>query len=299
VKWKTVLAVALVVAGVSWQTPAVAAGSPEPAAIFAPGTISTAIEEYRIVFDLDGGTAYFGRSQEFFPAARQSTIMVSRRANGVWTAATPVSFSGTHSDLDPFITPDGRQLFFSSIRPVDGVARTDVDLWAVRRGPGGGWGEPRHLGAVNSGYDELYPSVATDGSLYFASDRPGGLGGFDMYRARPRPDGTYGPAENLGAPINTAGWEFNPVILPAGNLLLFTGLDRAGGYGLGDQWQAVRHGQEWSTPRNLGPAVNTAADEYHLSFSPRYDRAYFVRHTYEPWVPGDIYTLPVWRLLLP
>jgi hypothetical protein len=119
-----------------------------------------------------------------------------------------------------------------------------------------------------------------------------------MYRSRPRPDGTYGPAENLGAPVNTAGWEFNPVILPAGNLLLFTGLDRAGGHGLGDQWAAVRHGQNWSTPRNLGTAVNTAADEYHLSFSPRYDRVYFLRHTYDPWVPGDIYTLPVWRLLL-
>jgi hypothetical protein len=295
--WKTVLASAMVLAGVSYPAPA-NAGSAKPAEIFAPGTISSEIEEYRIVFDIDGRAAYFGRSQDFFPTARQSTIMVSRRANGAWTAATPAPFSGTHSDLDPFITPDGGRLFFSSIRPVDGVARTDVDLWAVRREPGG-WGEPQHLGAVNSEHDELYPSVTADGTLYFASDRPGGLGGFDMYRSRPRPDGTYGPAENLGAPVNTAGWEFNPVVLPAGNLLLFTGLDRAGGHGLGDQWVAVRQGQDWSEPRNLGTAINTAADEYHLSFSPRYDRVYFVRHSYDPWVPGDIYSLPIWRLLLP
>lgn len=296
-RWKAVLAAAgMAVAGVS--SPAQAAGVAEPATVFAPGTISSGVEEYRIVFDVDGNTAYFGRSQEFFPAARQATIMVSRRVGGAWTAATPAPFSGTHSDLDPFITPDGGKLFFSSIRPVGGITRTDVDLWVVCREPGG-WGEPRHLGAVNSEHDELYPSVAADGTLYFASDRPGGLGGFDMYRSRPRPDGTYGPAENLGTPVNTAGWEFNPVILPAGNVLLFTGLDRAGGHGLGDQWAAVRHGHEWSTPRNLGAAVNTAADEYHLSFSPRYDRVYFVRHTYDPWSPGDIYTLPTWRLLMP
>jgi hypothetical protein len=296
-QWKAFLAMAVLAAGVGWAAPA-AAGAPE-SEIFAPGTISTGAEEYRIVFDLDGRTAYFGRSQEFFPAARQSTIMVSRRSGGVWSAAAPAPFSGTYSDLDPFITPDGRKLFFSSIRPVDGVARTDVDLWVVLRRPGGGWGEPRNLGAVNSGYDELFPSVAADGTLFFASDRPGGLGGFDLYRSRPGPDGSYGPAENLGAPLNTAGWEFNPVVLPAGNVLLFTGLDRAGGYGLGDQWVSVRNGHGWSTPRNLGTAVNTAADEYHLSFSPRYDRVYFVRHTYEPWVPGDLFTLPVRRLLLP
>lgn len=274
------------------------AASTRGAHVFEPSTISTAIEEYRIVFDLDGDTAYFGRSQEFFPIARQSTIMVTHRVDGAWTAATPAEFSGTHADLDPFITPDGRRLFFSSIRPVDGAERSDVDMWMAPRQRDGSWGAPRHLGdAVNSPYDELYPSVSADGTLYFASDRPGGLGGFDIYRSRPLSDGSYGPADNLGAPVNTAGWEFNPVVTPLGHLLLFTGLHREGGYGLGDQWVSVRSGDGWITPRNLGPMINTAADEYHLSFSPRYDRIYFVRHTYSPWRPGDIYTLATWQLL--
>ncbi|WP_026208979.1 TolB family protein [Catelliglobosispora koreensis] len=261
--------------------------------VFAPGVISTDAEEYRIVFDLDGDTAYFGRGQDFFPISREATIMVSRKVNGAWTAATPAPFSGTHSDLDPFITPDGSRLFFSSIRPVGGAPRSDVDLWMVRR-TSSGWSSPQHLGSVNSPSDELYPSVALDGTLYFASDR---TGEFDIYRSRPLADGTYGPAESLGAPVNTAGWEFNPVILPGGNVLFFTGLERAGGQGLGDQWVSVRIGGRWTTPRNLGPAINTAADEYHLSFSPGYDRVYFVRHTYDPWVPGDLYTMPTWKLI--
>lgn len=281
-KWKALLA-AVVTASATAATPAFAGGT-QAARVFAPGVISTDVEEYRIVFDDGGATAYFGRSQEFFPIARQATIMVSRTSNGIWCLAEPASFSGVHSDLDPFITPDGGKLFFSSIRPVGGVGRTDVDLWVVDRTPGG-WGEPRHLGAVNSAADELYPSVAADGTLYFASDR---AGGFDVYRSRPLPDGTYGPAEDLGAPINTAAWEFNPVVLPGGDVLLFTGLNREGGAGLGDIWASVRGRDGWSTPRPLGGAINTAADEYHLSFSPRYDRVYFVRHTYDPWVPGDI-----------
>lgn len=298
-KRKLAIATVAVLAATMPMAASAQASPPSGAQLFAPGTISSSVEEYRIVFDLDGDTAYFGRSQEFFPVSRQSTIMVSQRSNGSWAAAAPASFSGAHSDLDPFITPDGSKLFFSSIRPVDGQVRTDVDIWVVRR-TADGWGTPTNLGpGVNGTSDELYPSVTADGTLFFASDRPGGLGGFDMYRAKPLPDGAYGPAENLGAPINTAGWEFNPVPLLGGNVLLFTGLERQGGYGAGDIWVSARQGNGWSTPRNLGPAVNTAADEYHLSFSPRYDRAYFVRHTYDVWVPGDIYTVPSWRLLLP
>ncbi|NUT31837.1 MAG: hypothetical protein HOV79_02070 [Hamadaea sp.] len=299
-KWQLFVRLAVVTAVTTVTTGAAvavsgadAAGAAEPARVFAPGVISTEVEEYRIVFDAGGNTAYFGRSQEFFPAARQATIMVTHKTDGVWCPPVPAPFSGVHSDLDPFVTPDGGKLFFSSIRPVGGVPRTDVDLWVVDR-VRDGWGEPRHLGAVNSEADELYPSVAADGTLYFASDR---TGGFDIYRSRPLPDGTYGPAENLGAPINTGAWEFNPVVLPAGDVLLFTGLNRDGGAGLGDIWASFRGRTGWSTPKPLGGAINTAADEYHLSFSPRYDRVYFVRHTYDPWVPGDIYTLPVWRLL--
>src|SRR5690606_41021778 len=60
-------------------------------------------------------------------------------------------------------------LFFSSMRPVAGEARADMDLWMVRRTPWG-WGTPEHLGReVNAdGYDELYPSVDLLGNLYFA-----------------------------------------------------------------------------------------------------------------------------------
>ncbi|HCT77121.1 MAG TPA: hypothetical protein DGG94_10585 [Micromonosporaceae bacterium] len=91
------------------------------------------------------------------------------------------------------------------------------------------------------------------------------MGGFDVYSSPLRADGTYGPAQNVGSPVNTPGWEFNPVILPSGNVLLFTGLEREGGHGLGDIWVSLRLGSTWTTPHNLGAAINTAADEYHPS----------------------------------
>lgn len=257
--------------------------SPE---VFGEGVLSTDAFEWRITFTPDGRTAFFGRSEGFFPITRQATIMTSRYVDGQWTEPEVASFSGEYPDLDPFVSPDGQTLYFSSIRPVDGEERTDLDLWLVRRQRDGSWGEPKNMGSrVNSDSDELYSSVDARGNLYFASDRAGGLGGWDIYRAQRR-HGSYGQVENLGAPVNTAGWEFNPTITPDGRTLLFTGLDRPGGAGIGDIWTTSLKHHRWSEPVGVGDAVNTASDEYHPTLSPSLDRLVFIRD-------GDIYQVSI------
>lgn len=290
------MAALILVAATPGGSAAAAPTAEVSAEVFAPGVVSTDAEEWRIGFTPDGRTAYFGRSDDFFPISRQATILQTHRRGGGWTEPRPAPFSGVHSDLDPFVTADGRRLFFSSIRPVDGQPRADVDIWMVER-TRSGWGRPVNVGAPNGPADELYPTVTADGTLYFASDRPGGLGGFDIYRSRLGRDGRYQPAENLGAPVNTTGWEFNPAPLATGTLMVFASIDRAGGYGSGDLWWTARVGGRWTTPRNLGPAVNTSRDEYHPVLTPHLDRLYFIRHSYEPWIPGDIYSIPTRALL--
>lgn len=244
---------------------------------FAPGVISTDDEEWRVIFTPDGSRAYFARSDQFFPFSRQATIYESNLTDGVWSAPTVASFSGTYPDIDPFITPDGARLYFSSIRPVDGEDRTDLDLWFVEW-TGSGWGSPIHTGAVNSPADELYASIDEDGVLYVASDRTGGVGGFDIYRADPLGDGRYSEAENVGAPVNTTRWEFNPAISRDGETLAFTGLNYPGGAGFGDIYVTEREGTVWATPSGLGGLVNTSADEYHPSFSPDERLLFFIRY---------------------
>lgn len=197
-------------------------------ALFSPGVISSLDEEFRITFTPDGNTAYFGLSPSgaWFPFSRRATIMVSQFENGTWTAPEAVPFSGEYSDIDPFMSPDGSRLFFSSIRPVNGEERRDVDLWMVER-QGEGWGEPVHLGdAVNSPQDDLYPSVSEDGTLYFASERELVMSGWNIYRSIPDDSGSYSTAQKLPETVNTAAWEFNPAISRDGRTLLFTGLQR-------------------------------------------------------------------------
>jgi hypothetical protein len=93
--------------------------------------------------------------------------------------------------------------------------------------------------------------------------------------AEPR-DGGFAPrvpldGVNHDGPIDpdnpTASWNFNPEISPDGTILFFTSL-RAAGHGFGDLHVAFRQCDGWSEPRNLGPPVNTADDEYHPTLSP-------------------------------
>lgn len=266
------------------------------AGVFAPGTISDGREQWRITFTPDGRTAYFAASDAFFPFTRQATIYVSHLGGGGWSAPEVAPFSGVYSDIDPFLSPDGGRLYFSSIRPVDGVMRGDLDLWMVERRPHG-WSEPVRLGdEVNSPDDELYASASADGTLYFASGplfpQPGRH--FDIYAAERDGDG-FRPRVALGPGVNTApapgqglqdAWEFNPEVSVDGKTLVFTSL-RPGGYGLGDLYVSRFENGAWTAARNLGPAVNTAADEYHPTLSRNGRELFFVRRLDQ----GDFYRI--------
>ena len=283
--------------------PAEAGAAPAAAELFAPGVISDAKRQWRITFTADGRTAYFAESEGFFPATRQATIYVTRLVDGAWAEPTVAPFSGRYSDIDPFVTPDGSRLYFSSIRPVDGVLRGDVDIWYVERTPAG-WGEPTRLGPeVNGPADELYASASARGDLYFAVGpaAPAPNVDWDIYTAARAGRGFAGrqpiAAVNTDLPFEpqnpTADWEFNPEVSPDGRTLVFTSL-RPGGHGYGDLYVSHARRGEWSTPENLGPAVNTKADEFHPTLA-RDGNLYFVRNA-SAATHGDIYRIAAARV---
>jgi Tol biopolymer transport system component len=251
--------------------------------VLAEGVISTDAEEYRISFMPDGATAYFARGDGFFPQTRDATIYETRLEDGAWTEPEVASFSGEFPDIDPWVSPDGSYLLFSSIRPVDGEEGADVELFRVDR-YGDAWGEPVHLASLGSERDELGATVAEDGTLIFASDRAGGVGGWDLYTAAADGDG-WGEPIPLDD-LNTQIWEFNPAIDASGQRLVFTSINREGGIGLGDLFTSVRDGDAWETAVPL--TMNTGADEYHPSLSPDGATLYFVLRQGD----GDLYEIP-------
>ncbi|HXQ34201.1 MAG TPA: hypothetical protein VN843_09325, partial [Anaerolineales bacterium] len=182
--------------------------------------------------------------------------------------------SGQYSDTDPFVSPDGKKLFFASRRPVEGTTpKADFDLWVVEK-TNTGWSEPRHLEApINSESQETSPSVAADGTLYFSSTRAGGKGSADLYRAKIA-GGNYSAPENTGDAINSAGPEIQVFISPDERILIFAAAGRSDSLGSVDLYLSKRTDGAWPKPVNLGNKINSSGVDSAPRISP--DGKYFL-----------------------
>jgi hypothetical protein len=227
-------------------------------AIFAPGVVSTEKDELNSVFTPDGREFYFTVRTIQGPWM----IMAMEQKNGEWTEPRTASFSGKFSDVDLFISPDGKKLFFSSNRPPEGNGQSQqsYDIWvAERQGPG--WSDPVHLGApVNSAENEFYPVVTKDGTLYFQSWRSGSRGGRDIYRAKLE-KGIYRKTESIGEPVSGDLAEGDALVSPDETFIILS-VSRPDGFGQGDLYASFRGPDgSWTDLKNLGAAINTKANE--------------------------------------
>ncbi len=125
--------------------------------------------------------------------------------NGKWQEIRNLGdkVNSKYWDSQPFLSPDGEYLYFSSDRP---GGEGGCDIWRSKRLRSGRWGTPRNLGeVVNSGGDEKAPTIAPNGEdLFFTSDGHPGLGGYDLYRTRNVKRNTWTPPQNIGKPFNSS-----------------------------------------------------------------------------------------------
>jgi outer membrane protein OmpA-like peptidoglycan-associated protein len=129
------------------------------------------------------------------------------------------------------------------------------------------WSSPTSMGGqVNvNGFNSIQPSVTRDGRyLIFSSDRPGGEGGYDLWYALLRPDGTVGNAINMGSKINSEKDEQAAYYMPATKKLLFSSNGRVGLGGF-DFFESAGDFVEWSEPVNLGYPFNSAKDDIYFA----------------------------------
>jgi Tol biopolymer transport system component len=224
--------------------------------MFAPGIISTPDDELNAAFSPDGKSLYFSKDAE-----RKATIVVSHLVNGKWSPPEVAPFSGRYSDVDPYFSTDGKQLFFISNRPLEGnKPKSDYDIWVVEKTKDG-WGTPRNLGApVNSDADEFYPAIAADGTLYLSTIRKAGKGRFDIYRSH-LVNGKYTEPENLGE-LNSANSEVDCYIAPDQSYMILASYGRPAGIGDGDLYVSFNQNGVWTNAINLGAGINSTAREF-------------------------------------
>lgn len=142
--------------------------------------------------------------------------------------------NSTHFESQPCLSADGRQLYF--IRGKRGNTE-DFNIM-VSELTNEGWSFAQYVkGDVNSKYSESSVLIHPDGqTLYFASNGHPGMGGYDLFKSKLRPDGSWGKPENLGYPINTQGDE-NSIMVNASGSVAFFASDREGGLGGLDLYQ--------------------------------------------------------------
>ena len=252
------LACACLAACAAVVTAALAADTPplrvEP---WTPAGVSSDRFESHPAFDPVDGDFYFVRSSPAFEGWR---ILVSHCDAQGWSAPQPAAFAGDGVEADPWFAADGNTLYFISTRSSDGIHRKDLDIWRVRRGRDGVWRKPVRLPEpVNSTGNEWFPRLDRDGWLYFGSDRPGGLGKTDIWRAKDEGGGHW-RVENAGAALNTAEDEYEPLPAPDGRSLVMMAAD-----GL---YRSERVGDAWTPRAKLPAPVNVNGSEIGALFSP-------------------------------
>jgi len=269
--------------------------SPPPQAnvtaeLFGAGVFSTGDYELPPTFTKDGRTAYFTVSTPQYGRIRW--ILETHRRGNAWSEPVVASFSGRYDDADPWISPNGDQLFFLSKRPVapDSAPRRDLDIWVMTKRANGRWGEPRHLGPkVNGQRDEHYVTATSDGTLFIAAVRPDSRNLGDLYRV-PLVNGEYGEPENLGRTLNTPeSHETTPYVAPDGSYMIFGSRGRPDSHGDLDLYITVRDSTgQWSPPRNLGAGINSTAGELCPIVSPDGRYLYFTSlRSFIDAGPGD------------
>ncbi|SDJ87199.1 Outer membrane protein OmpA [Catalinimonas alkaloidigena] len=217
------------------------------------------------------------------------SIYQAKGQNGQWNTPARVELSTQAQNTGAVaLSPDGQQMLLYT-----GTADGNGNLYQAKL-HGKNWQGPSPVDApVNSNHLENGASMSADGTaIYFASNRPGGFGGMDIWMMEKDERGQWGRAVNLGPSINTDANEEAPFIHPDGKTLFFhtDGPRSIGGL---DVMKAMRIRGEWHDARNAGYPINTVHNDGYFVMSPDGTKGYFASNRPGGFGSMDIYFLGI------
>ncbi len=231
--------------------------------------INSKYNDYAPVIDPTGTKLYFtsrrvgGISQEDAGAEQgDEDIYFIEKINGTWSEPKlmPEPINTDKMEGIDFISADGQLIGFTSSRD-GGIGSSDIYLSTLE---GDKWSAQVNIGnVVNSDVWDSNSTISYDGNrIIFASQRPNGYGGIDLYMVEKNIFGEWGPAMNLGGIVNTPLDENAPFLSQDGKTLYFSSQGHPG-YGNYDIFKTVLENGKWSIPLNLGKPLNTPGrDDY-------------------------------------
>lgn len=259
--------------------------------------INSAYPDYSAYISTDEGTLIFTSRRKYKEGQKTDEgdggfledLYVCTKTNGEWSDAKnmgpPINEEGFH-EATAGLSPDGTSLY---IYEHHGKGGGDVFVSHLQ---GTSWSKPEKLNKnINSDYRETTVAESYDGKmLYFISNKPGGLGWGDIYTSTKDAKGNWGPAVNVGMPLNTKYAEEGLFMIPDGKTMYFSskGYGSMGGY---DIFKTVYENGKWSTPENLGFPVNSPDDDVYFAISGSGRRGYYASAKEGGYGEKDIYVI--------
>lgn len=243
-------------------------------------SINTEWPEYSPVITADEQVLYFTTRRPTTTGGEKSEedgmyfedIVVSYKDDkGKWSKPVSISpyINTASNEATVNLTPDGQTLI---------IYKGDVgngDLYYSSFN-GKDWTLPLKFGSnINTEFWETHACMSRDGNtLYFVSDRPGGLGGRDIYKSVKLPNGQWSLCQNVGAPINTPYDEDAPFLGADGITFYFssTGDQAMGGFDI--MFSFIDENGKFSEPMNMGYPINTTDDDVFYVATPDNKRFY-------------------------
>jgi tetratricopeptide (TPR) repeat protein len=259
---------------------------------FAPknlgATVNSKMSEYLPSQTIDGTQLFFTRRVDIY---NEDFYGSSRQKISTWENAQPLkgSLNTPQSEGAMMISQDGNWLVFTGCYRPDSYGGCDLYISYKNKE---GWSAAKNLGnRINSDQWESQPCLSPDKrELYFASRKPGGLGGSDLYVSRLQDNGQWSDPENLGPGINSAADEQCPFIHADNQTLYFTS-SYWPGYGDDDLFMVRKVAEgKWSTPKNLGYPINTIDREGTLFITADGKTAYYASERKDSYGGLDLYS---------
>jgi hypothetical protein len=220
----------------------------------------------------------------------EDIVISFKDENDKWSKPKSISqnINTSGNDASINLSPDGQTLI--TYQDIGKGGDIYFSTW-----DGNDWSGLQSFGSdVNTKYWETHACLSSDqNTLYFVSDRPGGLGGRDIYRCVKLPNGKWSLAQNLGPKINTKYDEDGPFIHPDGITLFFAsnGHKTMGGFDI--FFTTIEADKQFTEPTNMGYPVNTPDDDVFFVVSPDGKRAYFSSIQGGGYGEKDIYLMEI------
>ncbi|MDH7447799.1 TolB family protein [Aquimarina sp. 2201CG14-23] len=222
----------------------------------------------------------------------KENIYFSKKQNDKWSSPKIASFSDpNYSDADPFLTKTGNKLYFISDRPTKPNDKNlDWNIWYTNN-ENGVWENPKPLPKpINSDeFDEYFFSISDKGNAFFSSNRTGGEGSFDIYTIKVLDNDEFSKPRNVGQPLNTEKYEFDPYISPDESFIIFS-INENGNSSLYYSYKDPK--SNWTKPQSLGDQINTTRQDFAPSLSVDGKFIFYSNNGKLKWVSSEIVNVP-------